>query len=124
MEEQIKFSPQTQILFSEVKQEINGWLRITNEIQQQVATQFGYKDLLSNLLAVNQMQRAQYLYPNDPDFIKYSVYIRHNRAQPGKYQLGDKIPNIKLVDMNLETITLDNILITEKPTIIIASSYT
>lgn len=124
MEEQIKFSPQTQILFSEVKQEINGWLRITNEIQQQVASQFGYNDLLSNLLAVNQMQRAQYLYPNDRDFIKYSVYIRHNRSQQGKYQIGDKIPNIKLVDMNLETITLDNILITAKPTIIIASSYT
>lgn len=123
MEEQIKFSPQTQILFSEVKDEINGWLRITNEIQQQVATQFGYKDLLSNLLAVNQIQRAQYLYPNDPEFIKYSVYIRHNRAQQGKYQIGDKIPNIKLVDMDLKTIEIDNILTKEKPTLMIASSY-
>ena len=48
-EEKQRFSDEYQQKCNEVKNEVNGWLRITGELQENVAKQFGYQDQISNL---------------------------------------------------------------------------
>ena len=77
-EEQLKLSKEYIEQCSLVHKEVNGWLRITEEVQKKVCFEFGYTDILRNILAVNYLRRAQYLYPDDDRFKNTQVYVRNN----------------------------------------------
>ena len=47
-EEEIRMSKEYSDKCTLVKDEVNGWLRITGELQQKIAYDFGYKDELKN----------------------------------------------------------------------------
>ena len=98
-EEKQRFSVEYQEKCNEVKNEVNGWLRITGELQEKIARDFGYKDQINNLLAVDLMRRASQIYKDDNRFQTTSVYVRENKAKDCKYRIGDTIPNIEIFDL-------------------------
>lgn len=123
-EERIRMSDWYSNKCSEVKEEPNGWIRISNEVQELVAYNFGYKDTLTNTLAVEQIRRAQYIYPDDPVFKKISVYIRENKAEKLNINIGDNIPNVNIITNSSEKVSLYSICESELPNVFIASSAT
>ena len=96
MEEAIRMSPAYIRACTNVENEVNGWLRISGELQQKIVGHYGYKDPIMNILAVNHLRRAQYFYPEDSRFKDTQVYVRNNHAKAGTLSLGDISPNIKL----------------------------
>ena len=128
MEEFIRMSSEYSDECSKVKDEVNGWLRISGEVQEKVAHKYGYMDTISNLLAVNYMRRASYLFPNDTRFTQTQVYIRNNLVKDGSLQLGDIFPKVKLANLLGEEIDSYNISKSNKKSnkysVIIASSAT
>jgi hypothetical protein len=124
MEEFIRMSPEYIEECTKVKDEVNGWLRISEEVQQKVAHLYGYQDPFSNLLAVNDMRRAQYLYPNDSRFTETQVYVRNNLARWGNLVCGQKFPISPLYNLEGNVINTHSILDNDKYNVIIASSET
>ena len=108
---------------SEVKDEVNGWLRVTGEVQELVASRFGFKDQISNMFAVNLMRSAHTNYKDDPRFSEVSVYVRNNLAKKGTLSIGDNIPDVIINNLHGEDISLSTI-IADKDTIVISSSAT
>ena len=106
-----------------VKDEANGWLRITGELQQKIAYDFGYKDELKNMLVVNMIRRASILYPNDERFQKTQVYVRNNKAKDC-FKIDQKILNLNIYDLKKKEIPLYDLLKSDKSNVIIASSET
>jgi len=126
MEETIRFSQEYIKKCDEVSDEVNGWLRISEDVQKSVARDFGFDSDIENDIAVNHMRRAQYLYPDEPLFRSIPVYVRENIAVKGKYSVSDVVPNIK-IHCNTETfdpIYLYDTLDGQKKNILIASSHT
>ena len=86
------------------------------------AGKFGYKNPIMNIIGVNYLRRAQYIYPDDLRFKNTQVYVRNNLAKKGDLKIGDIAPNIKLFDLEAKEVYLYDILNGEKPSLIIASS--
>lgn len=123
-EEKQRFSNEYQEKCSQVRNEPNGWLRISAELQENVAKIFGYEDQISNLLAVDFIRRASQIYKDDERFQTTSVYVRENKTKNCKYQIGDTIPNINIFNLQNKQLNLHNLLDETKYNIIICSSNT
>jgi hypothetical protein len=67
-EEEIRWSQWYQSECDKVKDEVNGWLRISEQVQYQVAKKFGFETDIEADIAVNQLRRARYIYPDEPEF--------------------------------------------------------
>ena len=109
---------------TKVKDEVNGWLRISGEIQEKIANKFGFNNPVTNLIAVDNMRRASQIYPNDPQFQEVSVYIRNNLAREGKFEVEDIVPNAVLTNLDNHTTSLHNLVDNQKHNVVIASSET
>ena len=123
-EEEIRWSSWYQSECDKVKDEINGWLRISEQVQYQVARDFGFTNEIEADIAVNQLRRARYIYPEESDFQTIPVYVRNNRAKQCVYQLGQVVPNILINTLQGNPIKLYEILDQTKPNILIGSSHT
>jgi hypothetical protein len=133
-EEEIRLSAEYINKCTEVASEPNGWLRISAEVQKQVAAEFGYISEIENDIAINQMRRAQYIYPDEPLFRTIPVYVRNNLAAKGKYLPNDIVPDIILHHSNdtyaeSESSSSDQISLYQtfdntRPNVLIASSHT
>ena len=108
---------------SRVKDEVNGWLRVTGELQELVASHFGFNDEISNMFAVNLMRSAHNTYRDDPKFSEVSVYVRNNLAEKGSINMGDDVIDLEISSINESSVSLSSI-IDNKDTIIISSSAT
>jgi hypothetical protein len=107
-----------------VANEPNGWLRISEELQYSIARQFGF-DGFDSHIAVNHMRRAQYIYPNDPEFKTISVYVRENLARPCDYFLDSEFPDVLTVfTLGLQLVKLTDTFAKDKFNILISSSAT
>ena len=124
LEEKIRMSQEYIQMCDNVKDEINGWLRISEEVQCHVAKQFGYTNQLEQDLAVNLMRTAQHVYPEEPLFKTISVYVRNNLARQGDYVVGDIVPNILIHNEDLSTVELHNTFSKIKPNLLLCSSHT
>ena len=122
-EEEIRMSQWYIDECTKVKDEINGWLRISSEVQQKVAKEFGYTENLENILAINLIRMASSIYPDDKRFQTTSVYVRENKAQKGKNVIGDIIPNMTIHNIDG---SINNLYDLIKPNynLVIASSHT
>jgi len=109
---------------TEVSDEVNGWLRISGEVQYEVVKSFGFTSEMNADIAVNDMRRAQYLYPDEPKFKTISVYVRNNLANRGNMKPNDCVPNFILHDLKLQQIQLNHILQKNKINVLITSSHT
>ncbi len=79
-----------------VVNEVNGWLRVSELVQYEVAVEFGFTDRASKEYAVNCMRRAQYIYPDEPLFKSIPVYVRNNLARQCDFKKGDVVPNVTI----------------------------
>jgi len=122
MEEKIRFSKDYFNRCSKAEGEVDGWIRVSNEVQEFVAYVFGYKDILSNMLAVDYIRRAQYIYPADKRFQITSVYVRENIAKPLYYNKEQVIENIDIFNTDLQQTSLFDILNKSKYNLVIGSS--
>ena len=123
-EEQLRFSQEYIDECTKVKNIPNGWLTVTSKLQERVANEFGFSDLLSNTIAVDMIRKAQYLYPDDKRFQETQVYVRNNLAKEGHLKKNDLFPSFELFGLNLKSINSNILLNSNKPNIIIASSHT
>ena len=123
-EEAIRMSQEYIDMCDTVKDEVNGWLRISGEIQHTVAKEFGYVTEIEQDLAVNRMRRAQYLYPDEPLFKTIPVYVRNNVARKGDFVKGDMVPNISIFNENKESVDIFELFSKDKMNLLMASSHT
>lgn len=106
-----------------VANEPNGWLRITGEMQEQIARDYGFTDVAVSI-AVNMLRTAQYRYP-DNEHVQNLVYVKNNKANLGRFNNGDTIDNVNLYDIDgIHNIELNNLLQKDKINIIFAASHT
>mmetsp|Transcript_56554 Transcript_56554/g.64576 ORF Transcript_56554/g.64576 Transcript_56554/m.64576 type:complete len:162 (+) Transcript_56554:91-576(+) len=99
-----------------------GYLKITEELQRQVAKDFGFEgDDID--LAVDAMVTAHINYPDDEVIQRISVYVRENQARMGEIKVGDEIPDVTVYGMDLQTKGISEFLMDEdKWTVLVASS--
>lgn len=122
-EEKIRMSKDYSDKCTLVKDEVNGWLRITEDIQKKIAFDYGYKDELTNMLVVNMIRRASFIYPNDDRFRKTQVYVRNNKADDCD-KINHILSDIKINSLNKNKVSIYSLLSSKKSNIIIASSET
>lgn len=123
-EESIRMSKEYVEMCDNVKDEINGWLRISEEIQYQIAKDFGYTTMLEQDLAVNRMRTAQYLYPEEQLFKTIPVYVRENLARSGNFSIGDIVPNITIHKDDTTQINLYDTFSKTQSNLMLCSSHT
>jgi len=124
-EEEIRWSPWYQSECDRVKDQVNGWLAVSAQVQYQIAKDFGFDTEVESDIAVNHLRRAQYLYPEEPLFQSIPVYVRNNLAKQIKYKNGESIPNVSINSLDgLNKINLFDILDKTKTNVIFGSSHT
>jgi hypothetical protein len=123
-EEEIRWSPWYQSECDIVKDEVNGWLRISEQVQYQVVKEFGFENPIEADIAVNQLRRARYIYPDEPLFQTIPVYVRNNRAKQCVFKERSIVPNILIGTMDGNDINLYQILNQTQPNVLIGSSHT
>ncbi len=124
VEESIRMSEEYIKMCDEVKDETNGWLRISEEIQYEIAKKFGYNSQLEQDIAVNLMRSASNNYPNDPLFKTLSVYVRNNLARQGEFIESNVVPNIQIHNEDMSFINLYDTFDKTKPNLMLCSSHT
>jgi hypothetical protein len=123
-EEEIRMSQSYQDKCTEVKDIPNGWLQVTEKMQEDLVTSFGFTDNLSCSVACNKLRTARYIYPDNKIFTQVPVYVRENKANVGHLVNGDKAPNIQVHTVNNEKIMLHDLLKTDKVNMIFGASHT
>lgn len=123
-EERIRMSKEYQEQCTKVKDIVNGWLDVSANVQKEVAKKFGFIDEVSNNIAINMLRRARYLYPDNEIFKNVPVYVRENKANQGKFNIGDQIENINLFDIQENQINFESILQPNKLNLVLVSSLT
>src|SRR5579863_3817132 len=87
-EEQIRTSKEYQDKCSAVKDVPNGWLQVTADVQKQIVNKHGFIDEVDEIIALNHLRRARFIYPEEPIFFT-PVYVRNNKANKGTLKIGD-----------------------------------
>ena len=123
-EEELRFSKEYISQCNEVANIPNAWLDVTSKMQEDLVKEFGYTELVSNILAVHVIRKAQDIYPNDEEIKNSVVKFRENLANPGTFKEGDNIVDISLHNLVGSKINLFDILDSNKPNIILAGSHT
>jgi len=124
-EEKIRWSAWYQSECDRVKDQVNGWLEISAQIQYQIAKDFGFDTEVESDIAVNHLRRARYIYPEEPLFESIPVYVRNNLAKQIKYKNYDQIPNVPINSLDgSKQFNLMDILDKSKSNVIFGSSHT
>lgn len=102
-EEKIRTSKYYQDKCTAVKNIPNGWLKVTEEVQNDIAKKYGFTDKMSCDIACNMARRAHILYPNNQKFQKVPLQVRNNKAMLGNLILGDIPPNTdSMISMRIQ----------------------
>ncbi len=123
-EEEIRWSKWYQDQCDQVKDEVNGWLRISEQVQYQIVKDYGFTSDIEADIAVNYLRRARYIYPEEEKFKSIPVYVRNNRAKQCVYNIGNSVPNIEICNQDGSRIKLYDILDKSRLNVVIGSSHT
>ena len=124
-EEEIRWSSWYQSECDRVKDQVNGWLKISAQVQYQIAKDFGFDTEVESDIAVNHLRRARYIYPDEPLFESIPVYVRNNLAKQIKYKTNQLIPNVPINSLDGQNqFNLFDILDKSKTNVIFGSSHT
>ena len=112
-----------------VKDEVNGWLRITGEMQKEIVTKY-LKDKYGEAtepgidIGVNMLRNAQVLFP-DNETVQNLVYVKNNKAEIGRFKSGHKLEEVKLHTMDGQSeVSLFDLMSNDKINIVMAASHT
>lgn len=123
-EEEIRMSKEYQDECTRVKDIVNGWQDVTDQMQKKLVRDHGFDDEISCEVACNRLRRAQYLYPNNKTFKTVPVYVRENKATIGNLKVDSDVPNVNLVNMDGKETKLHDLLDNNKINVIFGSSQT
>lgn len=119
----IRLSPEYIKACDDVCNEVNGWLRVTSEMQESLVKNAGFIGIGSEI-AINMLRRAQYDHPDNED-VQNLVYVKNNKANIGKFRTGDFAENVMLYKKDAKSkIQLFDIINNDKINIIFAASHT
>lgn len=124
-ENDLRISPETQKLYEAAERSADtDWMEVTGRLQQQVASEFGFKESEQNKMAVDTLRsaRAQFA-AEDPSILDLAVYLKYNRARRGTISVGDTAPNVPLTYLDGLTKNLSDIVVPGRPLVLIAGSY-
>lgn len=122
-EEKLKWLPEYQENCTLSKDVVNGWINVTEKLQESVATEFGFISPADCYSAVYQMRTAHVKYSTEQRFQDVSVYVRNNKARLGNLQIGDTLPNTEICSFDTTPIKLHDV-ISDGYNVILASSHT
>lgn len=74
---------------NKVKHITNGWMDITNQLQQNLVSKY-YKENIDAIVYL--LREAHNIYPNN-SFFKERIQVKYNKARIGELKIGDKIPD-------------------------------
>lgn len=94
-ENELRLAPETQRKFRNVSSRPDGWLRVVEELQRQVANEFR----LPHQVALTAMRQAESLVPQQQwnEIKELSLYRKYNRCVDGSLKVGDAPPNTTLI---------------------------
>lgn len=85
-ETELRFSLPVQVAYAKTE----GCLSVTDDLQLQVAKEFGFEDLAEG---IDILRSAEARFPDDQEIKDLSNYRKYNRAKEGVLQTGDEAPN-------------------------------
>lgn len=109
---------------TDVKDEVNGWLRITGEMQKQLVKDFGYNSDIESDIACNLLRRAHLEYPDNQIFKTVPIQVINNKANQGDLQISTSVKDMMLYDLLKNKTHLHNILTNDKENIVLLGSHT
>jgi len=101
-EEELRKSERYQNLFA--NPDLNA-VHVAAEAQKEVVTKFGFSDRVDEVVDI--LRAAPKLYPDHKEAIcRIPHYRKFNRSEQGALSVGDPLPDVPLVSLNLKTTTL------------------
>ena len=94
-ENDLRLCDETQRRFKLASVRPDGWLQVVEQLQRQVAAEFG----LSEAVGLAAMRHATQLLPDDPEVIELSLYRKFNRCVDGNLDTGDCAPDAALLPL-------------------------
>lgn len=123
-ERELRLSDETQRWFDEHK--LQNLEPFYLQLQQRVATEFGFTEPNEQEWVVRALRSAATLYPDDLEILDIPLYLKHNLSGNGDLKVGDTIPaDIPLVSPDTrkksELVALN---CKDRPLVVIAGSAT
>lgn len=129
IESEKRFSKEYIDKCNEVKDEVNGWIRISEEMQYEIVRdylikKYGEASDMAIDIGVNMLRKAQYIKP-DNEHVKNIVYVKNNKANKGRFKSGDKLEDVQLWSIDGKTQTnLFDLMADDRVNIMMAASHT
>jgi len=122
-EDYLRLSDEAQALYAKRPESFMWKSKVTNDIQEQVAEEFGFEDNVEE--GVDLLRSALSLFPGDQTIINSAFYLRFNINVPCPLKVGEIVPNTPLFTLDGKQKYLHDIVSdSSQPTIIAAGSYT
>lgn len=106
-----------------VKDQPNGWLTVTENMQHDIVNSFGFVNEISHDISLNMMRRAHIIYPNNDIFTQVPLYVRNNKANKGTLNVDDNMPDFNVYDLDNKLVMLSD-LVDNRKTIMFFGSHT
>lgn len=117
-EEELRLSAAVQERYAAVEIDSSDldWMHVTEELQRQVVREFGATEdtEVEALMALRHgATKGRY----------QSLYVRYQRARQGELLVGDRVPNCRLVDVEMKATSLHDEIDDQRPVCLLAGSY-
>jgi hypothetical protein len=121
-ENELRLCPETQREYAKRQAD---YMTFTDELQARVAREFGFEPDIG----VDILRCALQLYPNHTELAEIPLYVKYNRSRQGCLAEGDAVPDVPLLTLDGEEITIRNYVRSipgseSVPLVLISGSYT
>ena len=97
-EHSVRTAPETQALYTAAESTgASDWMEVTAELQDKLVQRYGFIDPWRKEIALNELRRATYNFPDDAEIQSIPLYVKFNKARQGNLRVGDKCPDMSLL---------------------------
>lgn len=121
-DDELRLSNEVQQRYAKYPEDCAYKTRVTENVQRQVAREFGFDKNMEEGLEVMRCSLA--IFPGDEEIINSAHYLRNNIHAACPLKVGQKIPNIELYDLASKPVSLYDLVKPSVPTVILAGSHT
>lgn len=125
-DDQLRLSGPVQNRYRQCGEDVNGRIRVTEDVQRQVVREHGFARNVREGLEL--LRSAKALWPNDTEIRDAAHYLRHNIIAWCPLRLGDQVPAVALCGLRTgggdSRVCLGELCASAEPIVIMASSYT
>lgn len=94
-DDELRLSRCVQYRYRQCGEDVNGRIRVTEDVQRQVVREHGFAQNVREGLEL--LRSAKAIWPNDTEIRDAAHYLRHNIIAPCPLRLGDQIPAVALM---------------------------